>query len=279
MSCMISKIDLNRDFVSIITIVLNGERHIEQTILSVLAEKQVNIEYIIIDGGSTDSTLDIIERYKNNIDVIISESDNGIYHAINKGINLAKGELIGIIHCGDYYFANAIFDCYRTYVATNADIIYGNMVIIDEKDTHEIKYLAKPDHLNLGKRMSIFHPSTFVTKKCYERNGIYDTSFKVAADYSLFLNNFIAGVKFQYINVKVAAFRTGGLSSSNSKIHMREIFLIQSLHLGKVKATYNISKRLVVNIFYLFRRQLIVKLIGQSNFDKLKFRQKKYKDN
>lgn len=273
---MIPQNSIDEGLVSIITIVLNGEKYIEQTILSVLSERRINIEYIIIDGGSTDSTLNIIEKYKENIDVIVSEGDDGIYYAINKGISLANGELIGIIHCGDYYLPNAIFDCYKTYVNSKADIIYGNIMIIEENDLIEFTSKAIPNHLYLGLRMSIFHPSTFVTKKCYEVNELYDTSFKVAADYALFLKNFLAGVNFQYINVEVAAFRAGGLSSSNSRIHLRELLLIQSHYLGRSKAVYNISKRFLISNYFQLRQQLIRLLIGQANFDKLKFRQNKY---
>lgn len=273
---MIPQNSIDDGLVSIITIVLNGEKYIEQTILSVLSERRVNIEYIIIDGGSSDSTLNIISKYKENIDVIVSEGDDGIYYAINKGISLANGELIGIIHCGDYYLPNAIFDCYKTYVKSKAQIIYGNLIIIEEHNSIDYTSKAIPEHLNLRIGMSIFHPSTFVAKKCYEANGIYDTSFKVAADYSLFLNFFLVGAQFQYINVDVAAFRAGGLSSSNSRKHLREFFLIQTRFLGPIKAVFNISKRYLISYYFLFRRQLILFLIGRSNFDKLKFRQNKY---
>ncbi len=268
--------DFKDEFVSIITIVLNGEKYIEQTMLSVFAEKRINIEYIIIDGGSSDSTMKIIEKYKNNIDVVISESDNGIYHAINKGIKLAKGDLIGIIHCGDYYLPGGIFNSFDTYIKTKADIIYGDLIIIEEMNSSEFTSTVKPNHLNLGQRMSIFHPSTFITKKCYELNGLYDTSLKVAADYSLFLKNFLDGVHFEYVNFVVAAFRAGGISSTNSKIHTKELFSIQSHYLGFNKAVYNISIRLLTSSFFNLRRQLIIFLIGRKNFEKFKFLQKKY---
>jgi glycosyltransferase involved in cell wall biosynthesis len=267
---------LREELVSIITIVLNGEKYIEQTILSVISQQNVNIEYIVIDGGSTDGTLKIIEKYKNRIDFIISEADSGIYDAINKGIRLSNGELIGIIHCGDYYLPNMISKVHKEYLITKADIIYGNLIFIEEKESIEYESKGIPDHNNLRSKMSIFHPSTFVSNECYELNGYYDISFKIAADYALFLKNFVNGSRFSKINEDIAAFRSGGLSSTNSKKILKELFLIQSQHLGRFKAGLHILGRIIKNNYYLLRRELITVSIGEKCYEKLKFNQQKY---
>ena len=113
--------------VSVVTIVRNGEYEIEETIKSVLKQNYKHIEYIIIDGNSTDNTMNIINRYKNNISYIVSEADFGIFDAINKGVQIASGDLIGLIHSGDSYEPNTIKIVAETFIKTNADIIYGDI--------------------------------------------------------------------------------------------------------------------------------------------------------
>ncbi len=125
--------DQDKPLVSIITVCLNSEKTIEQTIQSVINQTYPNIEYIIIDGKSTDRTLEIIDKYKGKISILVSESDEGIYDAMNKGLKLATGELIGIINSDDWYESDAVETIVNSFLADrNVQVIYGNMDVYDQ---------------------------------------------------------------------------------------------------------------------------------------------------
>jgi glycosyltransferase involved in cell wall biosynthesis len=161
--------------VSIITVVYNGQQYIEDVIKSVLNQSYKNIEYIIIDGGSTDNTLAIIKKYENQISYWISEKDEGISDAFNKGIQRSKGEIIGIINSDDWYEKDAV----EKVVAKikDADVVYSDMQLWknDEKD-----FIVKGDHQFLTKEMTVNHPSVFVRKECYTQFGLFDTQYELA---------------------------------------------------------------------------------------------------
>lgn len=256
--------------VSIVTIVFNGEMHIEQTINSVLAQKYAPIEYIVIDGSSTDGTLQKIEKYKNRIDHFISEPDDGIYHAINKGISLARGDLIGLIHCGDYYEPNAVSDAVDSFLNTGADIIYGDLKIIEEAGEESIIRFVQGDHNNLKKRMSILHPATFVSRKCYLQHGLYDTKYRSAADYDFFLKLFLLNIGFHHVDKVLASFRTGGTSGFNFKLATQENFAIRQQHLGCFCAIRYAMCRYISHYYTTVRKCIVEKCIGRNNYFKLK---------
>ena len=240
---MIENHKMTKGLISIITIVRNGVNEIEETIKSVLSQKNVNLEYIIIDGLSTDGTLDVIENYKENISIFISEPDNGIYNAINKGIKLASGEIIGLIHCGDRYENDVLQLCYNKYLTCKSDIIYGNINVLDIADGLDLQRTETANHLLLQNKMSIFHPATFITRACYNKNGHYNENYKIAADYEFFLRNFRNGVLFEYFPFALATFRTGGVSGNANKL-IRELFSIWHIHLGLLRAIRNSTMRL-----------------------------------
>ena len=174
--------------VSVVTPVFNGERYLEETILSVLNQDYDNIEYIIIDGGSTDGTQAILKKYDDRIDYWISEPDNGIYDAMNKGIRLAKGELVGIINSDDYYTAGAVKSVAdEASRHPKAHVFHGNM---EFQQTHGAKELWRPRRTftKYGLyRMPVNHPTVFVRSACYRECGVFDTRYRVAADYGLML--------------------------------------------------------------------------------------------
>lgn len=274
---MVENINKTHNLISIITIVRNGVEEIEQTIKSVLNQKNVNLEYIIIDGESKDGTLDIIERYKERINILISEPDNGIYDAINKGIKLASGELIGLIHCGDSYKSDVLKLCYKKYLISKNDIFYGDINILDETDGVVFKRKAQANHRFLKKRMSIFHPATFVSKSCYSKNGLYNINYKIAADYDFMLRNFLAGSKFEYLPISLAIFRSGGASGDIIK-STSELFLIWKQHIGGLNAFKKTILRLVNYYFFYLRKKITMFIIGKSNYNKLKIKNHKKSD-
>jgi glycosyltransferase len=195
--------------VSIITIVYNSQETLEQTIKSVLNQTYNNIEYIIIDGGSTDGSVDIIKKYEDHIAHWSSEADKGISDAFNKGLRYATGTLIGLINADDWYEIDAVETIVQNY--SDAYGVYcGNMSMIDAEGNVEKIRKSNYNRLSLG--MYIMHPTTFVKKEIYDCVGTFSDEYKLAMDYDLMLRIDKAGYRFLCINHKIACMRVGGVS-------------------------------------------------------------------
>lgn len=207
--------------VSIITVCLNAVETIEATIKSVLVQTYKNIEYIIIDGGSTDGTLQVIEKYRDQISVLISEKDDGIYDAMNKGIALAHGDYIGIINADDWYEKNAVEYVVQTgrRISENIGVITGQARFIKGEDSF---LPVKKDMERIWTEMPIAHPSTFIKKSVYERYGKYDTHYKIAADYELVFRLYVNRVKFYFCGEVLANYRVGGISGKQKDMLLEE---------------------------------------------------------
>jgi len=170
--------------ISIITPVYNAEKSIEKTILSILRQKNTIDQYIIIDGGSTDKTLKIISKYKDKIDILVSEKDKGIADAYNKGVKLATGDLIGIIAANDQLINTAIKKLKTNYDGFS-DVICGNL--IEYNGERFIRRYSDPNLKQLTTRTSLMHPATFIKRKAYLKYGLYSLDYKCAIDRELFL--------------------------------------------------------------------------------------------
>lgn len=197
--------------VSIITPCLNSEKTIRQTIESVLNQTYKNIEYIIVDGGSTDGTLSIIQEYVPLFEGrlhFVSEKDDGIYDAMNKGIKMSHGCLIGIINSDDYYEYITVEEVVKRYKNGCDQIIYGYLNVDSGK---RIPQVYKESHKNLKQTM-IPHPTCFVTREVYKKYGLFLTSFKIASDYEFMLRAYKNNVEFIHIPKVLANFRLGGIS-------------------------------------------------------------------
>ena len=203
----------DRPLVSIITVSYNAEKTIEQTILSVLNQTYTNIEYIIIDGKSTDGTNEIIQKYKDKIAYYVSEKDSGIYNAMNKGIKAANGLLIGIVNSDDFYELDAVEINVKHYLSMGVqrdNTCYYGMLRMwkDEKE-----YCVRQFHHNFVTETAIQHPTCFVPKSLYDKFGCFDEHYRVCADFEL-LNRFNAnGVKFCKIDRVISNFRIGGATT------------------------------------------------------------------
>ena len=201
-------------FFSIITVCFNSEKTIERTIKSVLDQSYQDYEYILVDGASSDRTLEIIHQHEPLFQgrmKLISEPDKGIYDAMNKGIQAASGELIGIVNSDDYYEKDALEKIARAYQGYDYTIIYG--LVRSVTDGKEVMVYLK-NHEFLEKDM-ITHPSCFITKKLYERFGMYSLKYPYSADYELMLRvKKEKEVRFIKTYEIITNFSTGGVSNS-----------------------------------------------------------------
>lgn len=204
--------------VSIITVVFNGERTIQDCIESVLNQSYPDIEYIVIDGKSTDNTPKIVANYGTKIAVFISEKDRGIYDAMNKGIAYATGDVIGILNADDFYADHTVIEkVVAQLVKTQADGIYGDLVYVDANDTTQVKRYWKSGEFKRKKFLYGWmppHPTFFVKKASYEQLGTYRLDLGSAADYELMLRFlYKQRLKVAYLPEIVTMMRTGGVSN------------------------------------------------------------------
>jgi len=212
--------------VSVLTVVYNNATTISSAIESVLQQSYVDIEFIIVDGGSTDGTLDKISQYRNSIHTLISEPDKGIYDAMNKGLSKASGEIICILNSDDIYSDQFVIQkVVDKFQASNIDGVYGDLHYVDAKDTNVVlrRWISgeyKPDSFLFGWMPP--HPSFFVRRDIYEKFGVFNTKLKSAADYELMLR-FIHKhkIKIAYIQEVLVKMRSGGVSNSSLKNRLR----------------------------------------------------------
>lgn len=217
--------DSNNCKVSIITVSYNSFNTIEQTIKSVLEQTYKNIEYIIVDGLSTDGTQQIIEKYLDSIAYFVSEKDNGLYYAMNKGIKRATGDVIGIINSDDWYASDAVENVVNYFKHNKAELTYGKTVIITENGKERLSGGRYPI-TDIWWRIPFMHPSVFVKKEIYERYGMFDTEYRLAADCDLLIRFYSQNVRFGYIDEVIAYFRDGGLSAKKQNESIYESYKI-----------------------------------------------------
>lgn len=223
--------------VSIITVVYNAVNTIEQTLQSVLHQTYKNIEYIVIDGASTDGTQQIIEKYADKITYYVSEKDDGLYYAMNKGIGKASGEIVGIINADDWYVDDAVESIVRFFRYNDVELTYGRIFLVLESNKKK-PYPNMPLE-SIWYQMAVPHPSVFVKKGLYDRLGSFNATYKLAADYELMLRFYTGKAKFGYIDKAIAYFRNGGLSVTKQKEMYKEAYTISMLY--KDMCPYKIS--------------------------------------
>lgn len=208
--------------VSIITTVFNGGEFIESAIKSVLGQSYRNIEYIVVDGGSTDGTGEIINEYRSKIAKTVSEKDKGIYDGMNKGIKLATGDIVGILNSDDFYASTgAIESVVRAMGENGVDIVFGDLVYVDPKNTNKIVRIWRSSEYKEGKFQKGWmppHPAFFVKRKVYDKYGIFNLDFKISADYELMLRFLKKNkVRSYYLPKILVKMRAGGKSNKNIK--------------------------------------------------------------
>lgn len=192
----------------------------EQTIRSVIDQSYSEVEYIIIDGQSTDETLNIIDKYRNKISKVISEKDNGLYDALNKGIALAAGDVIGILHSDDFYTHNDVLKNYASvFQNENPDAVYSDLYYVDKTNTDKIIRKWKSGKYQDDSFINGWmppHPTFFAKKEIYQRLGSFNLEFKSAADYELMLRFIHKNkIKLAYLPEYTVRMRMGGKSNKN----------------------------------------------------------------
>lgn len=208
--------------ISIITVTYNSAATLEETILSVINQSYTNIEYIIVDGKSTDSTLIIIDKYKSRITKFISEKDNGIYDALNKGIQMASGDVIGILHSDDFYTSNDVIQKIAArFEKEKCDALYGDLLYVSKDNTNKIIRKWKAGELTSHSFLFGWmppHPTFFVKKEVYEKHKAFNLDFKTSADYELMLRLLYKHkIKTAYLPEYLVKMRMGGQSNVTTK--------------------------------------------------------------
>jgi glycosyltransferase involved in cell wall biosynthesis len=204
--------------ISIITVSFNSIRTLADTINSVLAQTYQNIEYIVIDGSSTDGTADLVKSFGNRISKFISEPDNGIYDAINKGIKLSTGDVVGIINSDDFFSdAKIIEKVAKSFEMNEIDAVFGDACFVDPVETSRIVRYYSSKKFNMGKFRFGFmpaHPSFYVRRELFDKLGYYRTDYKIAADFELLLRFLLINrIRYRYLEIPFVSMRTGGVSN------------------------------------------------------------------
>lgn len=203
---------------SIITVNLNNSTGLEKTILSVVEQSFKAFEFIIIDGGSVDSSIDVIKKYQNTIDYWVSEPDNGIYHAMNKGIKQAKGEYCFFLNSGDLFTNELTLQNVFTNNNNQAEIIYGN-VLLKKGDKEWIQKHPKNLTFKNFYTTGICHQASFIKRQLFAKHGYYNESFKIVSDWEFFINAIIlSNATTQYIDQTISIFNIEGFGYQNSEL-------------------------------------------------------------
>ena len=210
----------NQPKISIITVSYNSAETIKDSIESVLAQNYSNIEYIIIDAGSKDNTIEIVDSYHDKINYFISERDEGIYDGMNKGISAATGDFIGILNSDDFYPSNDIVSkVAKTIIKYKCDSVYGDLIYVrSNKIKKVVRYWQSGEFSisKLKKGWMLPHPTFFVRRKLYKKYGMYNTELKSAADYEMILRLLYKhNISVRYIPEILVNMRQGGKSNSS----------------------------------------------------------------
>ena len=239
--------------VTVITVCYNSEKTIARTIESILQQTYDNIEYIIIDGASTDDTLTIIDSYQEPYRArygqsihLVSEPDKGIYDAMNKGISMACGEMIGILNSDDAYEHDAIENIVLNMCKEKMQICYGAIRIFEGATIESICLLS---HEFLDRRM-IAHPGCFVSKSIYEKYGVFNIRYKSSADYEFMLRIYMKeDIKFIRIEKILTNYYIGGISTTVAGLKDKAKMLYDNHRISLMQYIYRITLLKVQNFF------------------------------
>jgi len=218
--------------ISIITVVRNNKATIRDAIDSVLAQTYKDIEYIIIDGASSDGTVEVIESYKDQITKFVSEPDEGLYNAMNKGIALASGDIVGILNSDDFYIDEFVIEkVIKEFKEKEVDSVYADLVFVKPKNLQKVLRYYDSSHFTPEKFAYGWmpaHPTFFVKKEIYDRYGVFREDLKIAADFDILARFlFTYRISYSYMQEVLIKMRIGGVSTSFSSIWINNMEQLQ----------------------------------------------------
>ena len=258
---------MNNPTVSLITVSYNSVTTIADTINSVLAQSYPNIEYIVIDGASSDGTWEIVSSFGSKISRFISKPDYGMYDALNKGIKLATGNIVGILNSDDFLYDNEVIEkVMNVFKDKNVDAVFGDVQFIDPVLTSKVVRYYSSKHFNPGRFKFGYmpaHPSFYVKRECYEKLGYYKTDYKIGADFELLVRFlYIHKITFKYLEMPFVSMRTGGISNKSIRSNItlnREI--ARACRENGLRTNYLfIYSKYITKIFEFFGKKVTAEL-------------------
>lgn len=256
--------------ISIITICYNSAQTIEKTILSVVGQDYANREYIVVDGLSSDGTMGIVDRYRDKIDIVISEKDRGISDAFNKGIARATGDIIVMINSDDILLPGVLAQVASTWTP-DVDVLSTNVIMKDADTGYECREVPSTDFPLMPFFRHVAHQGAFISRECYRKYGLYDTNIRWPMDLEYLQRVYVQGGKFKYVNIDTAVFISGGTTNSNNILKKKKDYLYMVRKNG--------GNSLQAWTFYLFlvasqAMKRVMSVFGKNFAQKLRYRKK-----
>lgn len=258
---------MKQPVISIVTICYNSASGIEETICSVLSQDYPHKDYVIIDGGSTDGTQEIVEKYRAQLGYFKSEPDEGISDAFNKGVAAAKGDLIVMINSDDKMLPGALRAVAEAYDG-RTDVYRGNVVIVNEKSNFRGREVPSMKFPLAPLRIHCAHQGTFITPGAYERYGGYDKKFRYMMDFDLLTRFYQRGASFKYVDTDIAEFRLGGVSGAAYHKKKYDILHVVTNNGGGRVRAYSYY---IYMVLYDALRHLIMGLFGIDTLKRLHY--------
>lgn len=242
--------------ISLITVTYNSASTLRDTIQSVLAQTYKNIEYIVVDGLSKDNTMDIVREYEPQFEgrmKWVSEKDCGLYDAMNKGVRMATGDVVGILNSDDFFTSNDVLEKVAAGFDDQTDAVYGDLHYVHPDDLqHSVRYYSSKIFKRSLMRMGFIpaHPTFYCRRECFDRFGYYKTDYKIAADFDLLLRFiYVNRIRIKYLPMDMVTMRTGGASTNGLKSRMGGMHE----HLRSLKENGVKSNRFILALRYFYK--------------------------
>lgn len=242
--------------ISLITVTYNSGTTLRDTIQSVLAQTYRNLEYIVVDGLSKDNTMDIVREYEPQFEgrmKWISEKDKGLYDAMNKGVRMATGDVVGILNSDDFFTANDVLEKVAAGFDKQTDAVYGDLHYVHPDDLqHSVRYYSSKIFKRNLMRMGFIpaHPTFYCRRECFDKFGYYKTDYKIAADFDLLLRFiYVNRIRIKYLPMDMVTMRTGGASTNGLKSRMGGM----NEHLRSLRENGVKSNRFILSLRYFYK--------------------------
>lgn len=242
--------------ISLVTVTYNSGTTLRDTFQSVLAQTYKNVEYIVVDGLSKDNTMDIVREYEPQFEgrmKWISEKDKGLYDAMNKGVRMATGDVVGILNSDDFFTANDVLEKVAAGFDEQTDAVYGDLHYVHPDDLqHSVRYYSSKIFKRNLMRMGFIpaHPTFYCKRECFDKFGYYKTDYKIAADFDLLLRFiYVNRIRIKYLPMDMVTMRTGGASTNGLKSRMGGM----NEHLRSLRENGVKSNRFILSLRYFYK--------------------------